>query len=175
MIEYVKKILSFNLILLMLFLSIGIQLHYHTCGKTGKKTYQLIDTPNCACEINNHNENHQSSCCHFDYDDIEHSFNKNNSNFQYLNNINCCKDELLSIALNDLFIYSISNDLIKIISINFIFLKTSFETLDISKINIINPFLKEKIQIPDNIIVYILKVSHLFSRSDNSSEINPII
>ena len=118
MIEYVKKILSFNLILLMLLLSIGIQLHYHTCGKTGQKTYQLIDTPNCACEINNHNEHKKFTCCYVD----KHSNNNlhkeiySNSNFQYLNNINCCKDELLSIALNDLFIYSISNDLIKIIS-----------------------------------------------------------
>lgn len=44
----------------MIFTAVGLQFHYHTCGKTGNRIFQITETSSCHCETI---EIAEESCC----------------------------------------------------------------------------------------------------------------
>jgi len=128
------NIISVSLILMLGFMAFGIELHFHTCGKTGSKTVEIIETPECSCE-------HlpvevESSCCSSE----EHNCSSNNdlrteklNDTEYFTNLGCCQDEILLIAINDAFVnhspksYFSANNAFTLIR-NFFLINYSFDS-----------------------------------------------
>jgi hypothetical protein len=173
MIIIAKKILSFSLILLMMFVTVGMQLHYHTCGKTGERTFQLVETPECSCEAEILSEP-EASCCHIESDESNCHKPKNTIskiNFPTIKNIDCCQDDLVNVGLDDIFVLSGNKNLFKIV-INYQLFNFDIEHINLTKLSSLLSKIESASTLPQNIIVYILKVSHIFSRSDNSSDLH---
>ena len=102
-IEY--KILSLLVILLIVFSTVGFQIHFHTCGITGTRTFQVIETPHCACEETKVVEDDSKSCCQTNGEhlSVNHKIkaNSNISDLIKLKSMDCCQDEIISIIISD--------------------------------------------------------------------------
>jgi hypothetical protein len=160
------NIVSFSMISVMLFAVMGLQLHHHTCGKTGIRTFQIVETPECACEIE---VVEHSACCHAE--EVSHSSchsvePKDNSGHLSINQLDCCQDDIFNISLNSSFITTASKNLqiikccVNIPDYNSI--KIRFEQF---KHNLTQA--KTLLQKPRDIVLEIIRIIHLSQNRDS--------
>lgn len=107
MIRLCRNIIACFMITVLLFAVVGLQLHYHTCGMSGKTTFLITETPSCACEIETEvtdscceNEKTSNTSCH------ENSINKSPESESY-DVVSCCQDEIVDVSLVSSYINSI--------------------------------------------------------------------
>jgi len=164
------NIVSISMISVMLFAVMGLQLHYHTCGKTGIRTFQIIETPECACEME---RVQHSSCCHFEeksHSTCHSSEPVEKSGHLSINQLDCCQDDIFNISLESSFITTVSKNLqivkycVNIPDYNSI--KIRFEQYRY-KLN----QSKTLLEIPRDIILEFIRIIHL-SQNRNSDHLS---
>lgn len=111
--RFIYNIVAISMIIVMLFAVIGLQLHYHTCGMSGERTFQLTDTPKCGCEVEVtdsccENEGHSNTSCH------DNSVQISNKLPSY-DLLSCCQDNILDVTLVSSFINSSSKALSSVV------------------------------------------------------------
>jgi hypothetical protein len=160
------NIVSISMISVMLFAVMGLQLHYHTCGKTGIRTFQIVETPECACEIE---VVEHSACCHVEQESQVSCHSPkpvDNYNHLSISQLDCCQDDIFNISLESSFITSISKNLniinccVNIPDYNSI--KIRFEQFKYKLTQV-----KTLLQKPRDIILEIIRIIHL-SQNRNS-------
>lgn len=160
----ILNIASLTLITVMIFSVMGLQFHYHTCGKTGERTFKIIETPECACEVE---AVEISSCCKSEHNECSHSVIESNhcNSYDvvdsdgkiYLKSVNCCQDEIYDIILKDAFVSSGANNLTFHKNITYIYdynsIKLRFEEFR-------NKITKTKflIKMPRDIVLEIIRI-----------------
>lgn len=162
-----KNIVATILMTIMLFMVVGLQLHYHTCGNSGQRTFQIIETPECACEATEVS----SSCCHTEHQELESCCSmeskENHLEDLSINALSCCQDDIFEISLKSSFINSISNNLSVIVNVCYIHDYVSISqrianlknNLEISKL---------LLKIPRDFIITIIQTTHL--QTSNSDD-----
>ncbi len=155
------NIVSFSMIVSVMFAVMGLPLQYHTCGITGERIMKVIEKPECACEAE---PAETTSCCH------EETVESNNCSSEQIavpdnNNVafkelDCCQNEVFLISLNESFVSSIVNNANVVSQISgFISAKLRFDEYK-CELNQAKTLQK----MPRDII---LELIHILHRSDN--------
>ena len=160
------NIVSISMISVMLFAVMGLQLHYHTCGKTGIRTFQIVEIPECTCEIE---QAEHRSCCHVEEESISTchaTLTNDNSGHLSINQLDCCQDDIFNIALESSFITTASKNL-QIINcgVNIPDYYSILNRFEQFKYKLTQA--KTLLQKPRNIILEIIRIIHLSQNRNN--------
>lgn len=104
------NIVSFSMIVSVMFAVIGLPLQYHTCGITGERILKVIETPECICEAESIEP---VSCCHAETVESNNCSNEqitiSDNNNLVIKKLDCCQNEVFLISLNESFVNTIAN------------------------------------------------------------------
>jgi hypothetical protein len=98
-----------NIVVVLIFASMlvgvfGLQLHYHTCGISGNRTFQILETPSCACELESEIS---SDCCEIESEQTDicpsHTNKSDDKQLSFVM-MDCCQDNIYSIDLQDAYL-----------------------------------------------------------------------
>ncbi|MBX3044618.1 MAG: hypothetical protein KIT33_01450 [Candidatus Kapabacteria bacterium] len=161
------NIVSFSMMIVMFFAVMGLQLHYHTCGKTGERTFEIIETPHCACETES--VVHTESCCHSG-ESNHNSCSSNKINEQSglsISSVGCCQDEIYEYTLKSAYLGSIAKQINIQTNIQFIHHFNSIKLKYDEYLYKLNKT-KEILLLPRDIVLEIIRIIHC---SDNRGSI----